>query len=87
MDTNSQVERFDHDEWQVRIFMAWDVVLHCLAGRAELVYQKSLRCRIALPMGLQEQEEAGALLRIRAQEFIADWHRRDHDADSEFSEL
>lgn len=87
MDTSLQVEQFDHDEWQVRILMTWDGLLRCLAGRSELVHQKTLKCRITLPMGLQDQEEAIALLRVRAREFIVDWQRRDHSADSEFSEL
>lgn len=84
MDTNSQVARLDHDQWQVRIFMTWDEVLHSLAGRAD---QQSSRCRIALPRGLRDPAEAIASLRDRAREFIADWHRRDHHAHSEFSEL
>ena len=87
MDTSLQVGQFDHDGWQVRIFMTWDELMHCLAGRAELVYQGSLRCRIALPMGLEDQEQASASLGHRARAFIADWQRRAHDADSEFSEL
>jgi len=87
MDTTLQVDQFDHDQWQVQIFMTWDTALQCLAGRAELVFRSSLKCRIALPLGLQDEEKAIALLRVRAREFIADWQRRDHDADSEFSEL
>jgi hypothetical protein len=87
VDTNLLVDRFEYEDWHVRIYMTRDSAERYLAGRAELFCEGVFRCRIALAKGFFTEDEATASLRRRAKEFIADWRERAHGADSEFSEL
>ncbi|RZL87139.1 MAG: hypothetical protein EOP82_27515 [Variovorax sp.] len=87
MDTHPLVDRFDHEGWQVCVYVMWDGLERRFTGRAELFLDHALRCRINLPWGIDSQDEATASLQRRSREFIADWRQREHNADSEFSEL
>ena len=87
MDKSFEVDRFDHDGWHVCIYVRWDELEQRFAGRAELFLYGAIRCRIALARGVAGDDEAAASLRRRSREYIADWGGREHNADSEFSEL
>ena len=79
--------RFEHEGWDVRLQLSWDSFAARYTGGAELYLRGSLRCRIALGDGFSTEDEGSASLRDRAMAFIADWQRRDHPGDSDFSEL
>jgi hypothetical protein len=87
LDTNFLVDRFEHEGWHVRVYMTWDGLERRFAGRAELFLEGTIRCRISLGKGFDSAQEATASLQLRVREFIMDWRQRQHDADSEFSEL
>lgn len=78
---------FFHEGWEVCIDVRWDELERRFTGSAELFLNSAIRCRIALEKGLNRQDEAVASLRRRSTAYISDWGRREHDADSEFSEL
>jgi hypothetical protein len=87
MDKNPGDQCFFHEGWDVRIDVQWNELERRFTGSAELFLNRAIRCRIALEEGLNSQDEAVASLRLRSTEYISDWARRDHSADSEFSEL
>lgn len=87
MNTTQLAERFEYEEWRVLIYLSWDELEHRFAGRAELFLRGRFRCRVGLPGEFELPEEAVGFLRARAKTFIEDWRQREHDADSEFSEL
>lgn len=87
MDATTLVERFEHDGWAVLVYLTWDVLDRCLAGRAELFLNGRFRCRIALGKEFQDADDALNSLRTRAKSFVSDWSQREHHAYSDFSEL
>lgn len=87
MQTYSRRTHIEHDGWDIRIILGWDSFDRRYVGRAELFLQGAFRCRIALREAHSTDEEVIAYLRDRATGFIADWQRREHNADSEFAEL
>jgi hypothetical protein len=67
--------------------MAWSTAEQCFAGRAEIFLAGALKCRITLPRDFLEADAATTSLHRRAEDFIADWSRREHGTETEFSEL
>lgn len=80
-------DHFEDGDWVVLIHVRWDQPERRYAGRAELLQAGTLKCRIDLSGEFELAREAAKSLRSRAKDFIEDWRRREHHADSEFSEL
>jgi hypothetical protein len=80
-------EHFEDEDWAVLVHVSWDRPERRYAGSAELLQAGILKCRIALSGDFERAQEAAKSLRSRAKAFIDDWRRREHHADSEFSEL
>lgn len=87
MSASPIADRLEHEGWCVLVYVAWDDLDRRFIGRAELLLEASLRCRIALDRDFETDDEAACSLRGRAKQFIEDWRQREHDADSDFSEL
>lgn len=87
MEKNLGDHHFFHEGWDVRIDVRWNELERRFTGSAELFLNRAIRCRITLEEGLNSQDEAVASLRHRSTQYITDWGRREHNADSEFSEL
>lgn len=87
MDRNPDDDHFVHEGWDVRIAVLWDEFERRFTGSAELFLNSAIRCRIGLGNSPCNHDEAVASLLRRSKEYIMDWERREHDADSEFSEL
>jgi len=75
------------DGWDVFIYLDWDVLERTFVGAAELYLDDSLKCRIGLSRDFESADEAAEFLRQNTRRFIEDWRHREHQADSEFSEL
>ena len=84
---HSQSWRVDNRDWLIRTYMTWNTAEQCFAGRVEIFLGGALKCRITLPRGFLEADAATDSLHRRAEDFIADWSRREHSAETEFSEI
>ena len=87
MDAHQLADRFEDEDWAVLVYLGWDCPGRRYEGRAELLQAGTFKCRIALYGEFEMADEAAASLRSRAKAFIEDWRRREHQSDSEFSEL
>lgn len=87
MNKNPGDHHFFHEGWEVRIDVQWNELERRFTGSAELFLNRAIRCRIALENGPNSCDEAVASLHHRSTAYISDWGRREHNADSEFSEL
>ena len=75
------------DGWEVLIYLDWDVFERGFVGAAELYLDDRFKCRIGLSRDFETADAAAEFLRHSTRSFIEDWRRREHPADSDFSEL
>ncbi|MBS0455673.1 MAG: hypothetical protein JSS14_30615 [Proteobacteria bacterium] len=84
---NHRTDRHRFEDWDVFIYLGWDVLERTFVGRAELYLNDAFRARIGLNRDFATTDDAAAFLKRSSQSFIEDWKQREHSTDSEFSEL
>jgi hypothetical protein len=80
-------DRHRIEDWDVFIYLGWDVFERAFVGKAELYLNDTFRCRIGLNRDFETVDDAAGDLKRSSHSFIDDWKRREHSTDSDFSEL
>ena len=86
-ETGVEVQRFERDGWQVRVFIMGRLESGAVTGYVDLYRSGEYKCRITTARHNSDEQLAVVDLREKALRWIEDWNSREHSGDTGFVSL